>query len=40
MPIDRFDEVSLKLQRGEALTVTGYYGLRGSNCGVNVADGF
>lgn len=34
MPIDRFDEVSLRLQKGEVLTVTGYYGLKGSNGGV------
>ena len=34
MPIDRFDEVSLKLQRGEVITVTGYYGLRGLSSGV------
>lgn len=34
MPIDRFDEVSLRLQKGEVITVTGYYGLKGANGGV------
>ena len=28
MPIDRFDEVPLRLHKGEILTITGYYGQR------------
>lgn len=33
MPIDRFDEIPLKVNRGDILTVTGYYGARSSSKG-------
>ncbi len=33
MPVDRFDEVPLRLQKGEVVTVTGYYGFKNSGGG-------